>query len=192
MKVAGTELGAVRIDSGDLPSLVADVRRQLDSLGATRTRITVTNDLDEYTIAALRGAPVDSYGVGTSVVTGSGHPACGMVYKLVAHTDDAGEWVSVAKASAAKATIGGRKRPVRRLKAGVAVEETIYVEEPPPADAGRELLVELVTDGDINPQYLGAHGVAVARERHAESIAELDPDALRLGRGDPAIPTVYV
>ena len=192
VKVAGPELGAVRIDSGDLPSLVADVRRQLDSLGATRTRITVTNDLDEYTIAALRGAPVDSYGVGTSVVTGSGHPACGMVFKLVAHKDDAGQWVSVAKTSAAKATIGGRKRPVRRLNAGVAVEETIYVEEPPPADAGRELLVELVTDGDTNPQYLGSHGVSIAREQHAKSIAELPPDALRLGRGDPAIPTVYL
>ena len=192
VKVAGPELGAVRIDSGDLPSLVADVRRQLDSLGATRTRITVTNDLDEYTIAALRGAPVDSYGVGTSVVTGSGHPACGMVFKLVAHKDDSDQWVSVAKTSAAKASIGGRKRPVRRLKAGVAVEETIYVEEPPPADAGRDLLVELVTDGDPNPEYLGSHGVAVAREQHAKSIAELEPDALRLGRGDPAIETVYV
>jgi nicotinate phosphoribosyltransferase len=192
VKVAGPELGAVRIDSGDLPSLVADVRRQLDSLGATRTRITVTNDLDEYTIAALRGAPVDSYGVGTSVVTGSGHPACGMVFKLVAHKDDAGQWVSVAKASAAKATVGGRKRPVRRLQAGVAVEETIYVEEAPPADAGRELLVELVTDGDLNPEYLGAHGVAIARDQHAKSIAELEPEALRLGRGDPAIETVYL
>jgi nicotinate phosphoribosyltransferase len=191
VKVAGPELGAVRIDSGDLPSLVADVRRQLDALGATRTRITVTNDLDEYTIAALRGAPVDSYGVGTSVVTGSGHPASGMVFKLVAHKDDAGQWVSVAKASAAKATIGGRKRPVRRLQAGVAVEETIYVEEPPPLDAGRELLVEFVTEGDFDPQYLGSHGVAIAREQHAASIAELAPEALRLGRGDPAIETVY-
>ncbi len=115
-----------------------------------------------------------------------------MVFKLVAHKDDAGDWVSVAKASAAKATIGGRKRPVRRLQAGVAVEETIYVEEAPAADAGRELLVELVTHGDPNRQYVGSHGVTLAREQHAKSIAELAPDALRLGRGDPAIPTVYV
>ena len=74
MKVAGTGLGAVRIDSGDLAAQVASVRAQLDSLGATKTRITVTNDLDEHAIAALRTAPVDSFGVGTSVVTGSGHP----------------------------------------------------------------------------------------------------------------------
>ena len=57
------------------------------TLGATNTKITVTNDLDEYTIAALRAAPVDSFGVGTSVVTGSGHPASGMIYKLVAHRE---------------------------------------------------------------------------------------------------------
>ena len=95
--IAGPQLGAVRIDSGDLPAQVAAVRTQLDSLGATNTRITVTNDLDEYTIAALRAAPVDSFGVGTSVVTGSGEPASGMVYKLVAHQDSAGQWVSVTR-----------------------------------------------------------------------------------------------
>src|SRR4051812_17094508 len=95
VEVAGPELGAVRIDSGDLASQVAEVRALLDSLGATSTKITVTSDLDEYSVAALSASPVDSYGVGTSVVTGSGYPAAGMVYKLVAHQDDAGEWVSV-------------------------------------------------------------------------------------------------
>lgn len=54
VRVAGTELGAVRIDSGDLPQLVRDVRSQLDALGATGTRIVVTSDLTENTIAALR------------------------------------------------------------------------------------------------------------------------------------------
>jgi nicotinate phosphoribosyltransferase len=114
-----------------------------------------------------------------------------MVFKLVAHQDDAGEWVSVAKASAAKATVGGRKRPVRRIEGGRAVEEAIYVEEPIPADAGRTLLVDLVTGGDPDPQYLGTHGVGLARAQHAAAIAELPPDALRLGRGDAAIPTTY-
>ncbi|MDO9395331.1 MAG: nicotinate phosphoribosyltransferase, partial [Herbiconiux sp.] len=112
VRVAGPELGAVRLDSGDLLHLVGAVRRQLDALGNTGTRITVTNDLDEYAIAALAATPVDSYGVGTSVVTGSGHPAAGMVYKLVAHEDGEGRWVSVAKKSADTATHGGRKHPV--------------------------------------------------------------------------------
>lgn len=93
VRLAGTELGAVRIDSGDLPIVVDQVRRLLDELGATSTRITVTNDLDEHAVAALAASPVDSYGVGTSVVTGSGSPAMGMVYKLVAHRDDRGDWI---------------------------------------------------------------------------------------------------
>ena len=111
VRVAGPELGAVRLDSGDLPSLVRKVRAQLDSLGATKTRITVTNDLDEFTIAALAASPVDSYGVGTSVVTGSGFPASGMVYKLVAHRPrgHVGDWIPVAKKSDGKASVGGRK-----------------------------------------------------------------------------------
>ncbi|MDA4835088.1 nicotinate phosphoribosyltransferase, partial [Enterobacter hormaechei] len=88
---------------------VAEVRRLLDALGATRTRITVTNDLDEYGIAALSASPVDSYGVGTSLVTGSGSPAAGMVYKLVAHRNSDGEWLPVAKKSSGKIGRGGRK-----------------------------------------------------------------------------------
>jgi nicotinate phosphoribosyltransferase len=193
VKVAGTELGAVRIDSGDLPSQVAAVRAQLDALGATNTRITVTNDLDEYSIAALVAGPVDSFGVGTSVVTGSGHPAAGLVYKLVARRGDAGEWVSVAKQSIAKATIGGRKTPVRTLANGVATAETIYIgSAPQPSASERPLLVPLMSDGEIQEQYLGAPGTLLAREHRAASVAELPDDALRLSRGDPAIPTQYV
>lgn len=194
VKVAGTGLGAVRIDSGDLPAQVAAVRAQLDSLGATGTRITVTNDLDEYTIAALRAAPVDSFGVGTSVVTGSGEPASGMVYKLVAHKDAAGDWVSVAKKSAAKATVGGRKHPVRTLHpSGRAKEETIYVDEEVPAGTtARHLLVPLVTGGEVDASYTGPDGTRLAREHHEQAIAELPDDAFRLSRGEPALPTVYV
>ncbi len=193
VKVAGTGLGAVRIDSGDLPAQVAAVRAQLDSLGATDTKITVTNDLDEYTIAALRAAPVDSFGVGTSVVTGSGEPASGMVYKLVAHTNSAGEWVSVAKKSAAKATVGGRKFPVRSLRSsGIASAETIYVDEPSRAASGeRSLLVPLLTDGTVDARYTGPDGTRLAREHHERATAELPDDAFRLSRGEPALPTVY-
>lgn len=192
VRVAGTDLGAVRIDSGDLPKQVAAVRAQLDALGATGTRITVTNDLDEFTIAALRAAPVDSYGVGTSVVTGSGAPAAGMVFKLVARRDDDGAWVSVGKTSEGKATVGGRKVPVRIVRGGVAVEERILVEEPPGELGGRRLHTDLVVDGAIDETATGREGVRQARLRHAASIAELPEDALRLGRGEPAIPTVYV
>lgn len=192
VKVAGTGLGAVRIDSGDLPAQVAAVRHQLDSLGATGTKITVTNDLDEYTIAALRAAPVDSYGVGTSVVTGSGYPAAGFVYKLVAHKDDSGEWVSVAKKSTQKAGVGGRKFPVRTLHgSGIAETETLYLDDPGARPGERRLLVPLVTNGEVDERYLGAAGTLLAREHHEQAIEELPDDAFRLGRGDPAIPTEF-
>ncbi|KQP56220.1 nicotinate phosphoribosyltransferase [Agreia sp. Leaf283] len=194
VKVAGDRLGAVRLDSGDLPSLVKAVREQLDSLGNPDTKITVTNDLDEYTIAALSASPVDSYGVGTSVVTGSGSPAAGMVYKLVAHTDAAGEWVSVAKKSAEKATIGGRKNPVRRINSsGRATTEAIHVGEATrPEASDRELLVTLIDNGVVNEQFTGPGGVERARAHRADAIAELPDQAFRLGRGEPVIPTLYV
>ena len=183
--VAGMSLGAVRIDSGDLPVVVSAVRAQLDSLGATETKITVTNDLDEFTIAALRAAPVDSYGVGTSLVTGSGHPASGFVYKLVAHRDDTGEWVPVAKTSADKVGVGGRKFAARTPAA-----ETIRVGAPP--TEGRGLIVPLVINGEADAVFVGSAGTAAARAHHAIAIAELPPQGLRLSKGDPAIPTVYL
>ncbi|HWD62046.1 MAG TPA: nicotinate phosphoribosyltransferase [Humibacter sp.] len=194
VRVAGTKLGAVRLDSGDLPVLVASVREQLDSLGATGTRITVTNDLDEFAIAALRASPVDSYGVGTSLVTGSGAPTAGMVYKLVARKDDDGAWIPVAKTSTGKASIGGTKVPVRVLdENGVAVAEEVHIVQnggdvPP----GRTLHVRLVQDGTALSEYLGATGVEAAREHHAIARRELPESALRLGRGEPAIPTEFV
>jgi len=192
VRVAGTGLGAVRIDSGDLPVVVREVRAQLDALGARDTKITVTNDLDEHAIAALQSAPVDSYGVGTSVATGSGHPAAGMVFKLVAHRDDGGSWHSVAKTSEAKVGVGGRKTAYRTLRGGTAVEETIYVEEAPPTDAsGRALEITYIQDGVVEPSLLGPAGVAAARAHHEVAITELPADALRLSRGDPAIPTIY-
>jgi len=196
IRVAGTSLGAVRIDSGDLPGQAAAVRKQLDGLGATNTKITVTSDLDEYAIAALLAAPVDSYGVGTSVVTGSGSPTAGMVYKLVARTGSDGEWVSVAKKSTAKMSVGGRKFPVRGLNGGVATSENLHVADDPDsptaqADAGRALLVPLVVDGIPEERYLGAAGTALAREHRAVAVAELPVDAFRLARGGPVIPTKY-
>ncbi|MGZ0213234.1 MAG: nicotinate phosphoribosyltransferase [Actinomycetales bacterium] len=192
VKVAGTGLGAVRIDSGDLATQVASVRAQLDSLGATKTRITVTNDLDEHAIAALRAAPVDSFGVGTSVVTGSGHPTAGMVYKLVAHHNDAGEWVSVAKKSTAKATVGGHKAAIRTMEHGIATSELIYqTAEGRPEVDGRDLIVPLMTAGTADARWLGDGGTLAARDHREDALAELPQTAFRLSRGEPVLPTLY-
>lgn len=196
--VAGPELGAVRIDSGDLPIVVAEVRKQLDELGATNTKITVTNDLDEFTLAALAHSPVDSFGVGTSVVIGSGAPTMGMVYKLVARHDDNGNWVHVAKNSLGKKSLGGNKRAFRLLGAdGRATAELITVGDTPgvapeesPA-AARPVMRHLVVDGTVQPEFLGKEALDAARERHQATVDELPVTALSLTRGDPAISTVF-
>ncbi|MGB3375918.1 MAG: nicotinate phosphoribosyltransferase, partial [Microbacterium sp.] len=199
VRVAGTGLGGVRLDSGDLPIVAAEVRAQLDELGATDTKITVTSDLDEYAIAALAASPVDFYGVGTSVVTGSGYPTAGMVYKLVARQDASGGWVAVAKASPEKSSKGGRKAAFRSLKDGVATAETIVVSDgferlsaASDHPDGRSLQVVLVDNGEIDSAHEGAEGTASAREHHLRVREELPVRALALSKSDPAIPTMFV
>jgi nicotinate phosphoribosyltransferase len=149
VEVAGPSLGAVRLDSGDLLEQAREVRMLLDSLGADATKIVVTSDLDEHAIAALAAGPVDAYGVGTSLVTGSGAPTAGMVYKLVAREGADGQLVGVAKRSPEKLSVGGRKWALRRCDSrGVAEAEVIGLGEPALADNDRLLSVELMRDGE--------------------------------------------
>jgi nicotinate phosphoribosyltransferase len=188
IEVAGPELGAVRLDSGDLLDQAYEVRAQLDTLGARDTRIVVTSDLDEFAIAALAAAPVDSYGVGTSLVTGSGAPTAGLVYKLVAREGADGRMVPVAKRSVEKSSIGGRKYALRRRSHGVAEAEVIGIGHPPAGDADdRPLLVPLVESGRV----VGGEPLTAARARHVASLAEMPATARQLSRGEPAIPTLH-
>ena len=182
--LTGGKVSAVRIDSGDLGSTAVEVRGQLDELGAKETKIVVTSDLDEYTIAALSSAPVDRFGVGTSLVTGSGYPTAGFVYKLVAHSDGEG-WSEVAKTSQSKTNRGGVKTASRLIESGTATAELVG------SDKGRALQVELMKAGLANEQYIGHNGVLLAKEHHLNAKAELPKSALRLSKGDSAIPTVF-
>lgn len=195
--IAGPQLGGIRIDSGDLPVVVADARRQLDALGATKTRITVTSDLDEYAIAALAASPVDAYGVGTSVVTGSGSPTSSMVYKLVAKELADGTWQGVAKKSADKASNGGRKTAYRELSNGKAAGEQVVIHTGtdlgrPASVEGRALHVDYISAGEIDSSFEGAAGVAAAREHHLNVREELPVRGLALSKSDPALETVFV
>ena len=192
VELTAGELGAVRLDSGDLGLLAAQVRELLDSLGATHTKIIVTSDLDEFTIAALSGAPVDGYGVGTALVTGSGHPTCEFVYKLVARaeSDEPGSpMLAVAKKSVNKISVGGRKYALRQLSVqGTAEAEIVGVGVPPDGDSNdRPLLVQLVESGKI----VGEESLETIRRRHLRSRAELPLEALKMSRGEPVIETIW-
>ena len=193
VELAGDKLGAVRLDSGDLIAQAQWVRQMLDDLGNVNTRIVVTSDLDEFAIAALQSAPVDSYGVGTSLVTGSGAPTASMVYKLVSRTNDAGEFISVAKAAKNKASVGGRKYALRKLnERGRATQEIVGIGHRPEDDGNdRVLLHQFVKNGEVLPGWTGPEGVIRARERHAATMAELPAVVNRLQRGEAAIPTIY-
>jgi nicotinate phosphoribosyltransferase len=183
---AGTGLGAVRIDSGDLGVLARQARDQLDALGATATRIVVSGDLDEYAIAALRAEPVDTYGVGTSVVTGSGSPTASMVYKLVEV-----DGLPVQKRSLRKESHGGRKAAMRLSRpSGTVIEEVIHpaAQHPDVTEPCRVLTMPLVRGG----QVLGRGELAAARGLVAEGLHSLPWEGLALSHGEPAIPTRVV
>ena len=183
---AGPELGAIRIDSGDLGELARQAREQLDRLGAKATRVVLSGDLDEYAIAALRAEPVDAYGVGTSLVTGSGAPTAGMVYKLV-EVDGR----PVAKRSSAKQSKGGRKSALRRYKpTGTALEEVVFLAEKPVA-AGphdRVLPMPLMYRGE---QVDDVPSLEQSRERLRAALVSVPWEGLKLSRGEPALPTVF-
>jgi nicotinate phosphoribosyltransferase len=185
--VAGPDLGAIRIDSGDLGVLARQARDQLDSLGARNTRIVVSGDLDEYSIAALRAEPVDAYGVGTSVVVGSGSPTAGMVYKLV-EVDGR----HVEKRSTSKQSRGGWKKALRRHKdTGTALEEVVFQasNEPELGPYDRLVQIPLMRGGQVTDE---APTLEQNRERLRAALVSVPWEGLKLSRGEPAIPTIYL
>ena len=186
IEVAGTDLGGVRIDSGNLGAVTRRVRQQLDDLGAYNTKIVVSSDLDEFAIAGLRGDPVDVYGVGTSVATGSGAPTAGLVYKIVEVDGN-----PVAKRSSSKESVGGAKRAIRTYRStGVAVEEIVFPLQGDAPDTGslevRKLTHPLIRDGEI---VEGLPNLEDSRARLAKNIKTLPWEGLALTRDDAAVPT---
>ncbi|WP_281270222.1 nicotinate phosphoribosyltransferase [Corynebacterium alimapuense] len=189
IEVAGTELGGVRIDSGDLGAITRRVRQQLDDLGAYDTKIVVSSDLDEFAIAGLRGDPVDVFGVGTSVVTGSGASTASMVYKLVEVDGH-----PVAKRSRGKATIGGAKQAARAHRSsGVAVEEIVHpfgIETPTIGRLSTTCLTHpMMRDGAL---VEGLPTLEQSRTYLAAQLLTLPWEGLALSRDEPAISTRFM
>jgi putative nicotinate phosphoribosyltransferase len=188
VEVAGTGLGAVRIDSGDLAEESHKARQLLDSLGATSTRIVVTSDLDEFVITALADAPIDGYGVGTRVATGSGHPTASMVYKLVAIADAAGEPLrSVEKLSKDKGSVGGRKHAFREYDAsGILLAEWFTGQDaPPPGPGARPVQVALVRAGEV----VHRPTLTEVRSFAAQTLATLPADERTVAAGPAYLTT---
>src|SRR6266545_3108470 len=157
--VAGPELRAIRLDSGDL---------------------------DEYSIAALAAEPVDSYGAGTSVVSGSGAPTAQLVYKLV-EVDGR----PVVKRSENKATVGGRKTAVRRHKpTGTATEEIVVSQGVPDWQQGDRLLQQEYLVGGAPAD--GLPTLEQSREHLRQALISIPWEGLKLSAGDPAIPVTVV
>ena len=205
MEARGERLAAIRIDSGDLAKLSAYVRGRLDAEGLPYVKISISNDLDEYTVQSLldQGAPIDSFGVGTKLATCYDQPALGGVYKLSARRA-AGEeaWTPVVKLSEQpyKRTIPGVQRVRRYLDAKgapacdmiydevylagegeargttlVAVNDAALVTDVSGMDY-RELLQPCVRDGSAaGPR----EALADARARCASALDALDPACKR-------------
>jgi nicotinate phosphoribosyltransferase len=126
LKADGIVVQAVRIDSGDLIALSRRVRQILDQGGLADVRIFVSGGLDEESIAAIvrAGAPIDGFGVGTSLTTSSDSPTVDCVYKLQEYAG-----VPRRKRSAKKQTWPGRKQVWRRYApSGAMVIDVLSVE----------------------------------------------------------------
>ena len=200
MEEDGERLAAVRIDSGDLAKLSKDARAAFDEAGLPYVKISVSNDLDEYTIQSLfaQGAPIDSFGVGTKLATCDPQPSLGGVYKLSAIRRGADEpWSPVIKLSeqAYKRTIPGIQHVLRFYdEAGCPVGDMICQEEQEPrcdemvdildtyqsyrlSGSPQELLRRVVEHG--RGTEAGRNTIEEARERCKTAIMHLDPAITR-------------
>lgn len=189
IEVFGPQLRAIRIDSGNLEEGVARARSLLDELGAYKTAIILSGDLDEYSIEGLSHTPASGFGVGSKLVGGSGYPSANLVYKMVAIEGSDGKLRPVQKLSENKGTSGGPKGAVRILDThGVAVGEMTYdpatgYDHRQEGRTVRDLQVPLLLKGRPNMST----SIENSREHHLKAIGELrELDRLSLS-GDPAI-----
>ena len=190
MEIAGPELGAVRLDSGDLLIQATEVRAQLDAAGNTDTRIIVTSDLDEYAIAGLAAGPVERLRRrhGARDRLGRTHGVHGLQAASSARTRRAGCRVSRRRARTRRRSADASGPCAGSTTSGVAQAEVIGIGERPLDDGNdRPLMIDLVRAGEV----VDHQDIHEARARHEASRAELPRAAAQLSRGEPVIPTIY-
>ena len=198
MEAAGERLAAIRIDSGDLARLSKEARAAFDEAGLPYVKISVSNDLDEYTIQSLfaQGAPIDSFGVGTKLATCDPQPSLGGVYKLSAIRGGADEpWRPVIKLSeqAYKRTIPGIQRVLRFCdEAGCPVGDMICQEGTEPQLGEMVDILDVYRSYDLSGEPhdllrrvveqgagVGTISIEEARERCKGAIMHLDAAVTR-------------
>lgn len=164
LRARGADLAGVRLDSGDLGSLARESRRLLDDAGFPDARIMASGAMDEWRIAELvgSGAPIDAFGVGTSVVTSRDHPASDIAYKLVEYDGQA-----KAKYSTGKSLLPGAKQVYR----GSGPHEDVLGRRDDDV-AGAPLLRPCWRDG----QRTDERSSGAARELAADQLAALPED----------------
>ena len=167
----GIRIRGVRLDSGDLASLAREVRAELDRGGLSDATVFASGNLDEYRVRDLvaDGAPIDGFGVGTSLVTSSDAPYLDAVYKLQEYAGKPRR-----KRSTGKATWPGRKQVYRQEDgAGAIVGDVVTLEDDP--REGEPLLVPVMEDGR---RIVQSPDLATVRAHAARELARL-PAALR-------------
>ncbi len=175
LKDAGStdEIRAVRIDSGDLTDMAHMVRKILDAGGLTDVQILASGGLDEYRLGDLiaSGAPIDGFGVGTSLNVSADSPYLDYVYKLQEYDGKAKR-----KRSAGKSTWPGRKQVYRELNDdGTFLHDTLTLESD--QQPGKPLLVAMMKEGRrIEP----SPSLESVRAHTAEELSRLPNNLRRL------------
>ncbi|MDJ0639471.1 MAG: nicotinate phosphoribosyltransferase [Paracoccaceae bacterium] len=178
LRKLGIEVSAVRLDSGDLGALAKSVREILDAGGLSNVTIFASGGLDETKIAHLLagGAPIDGFGVGTSLTTSSDAPALDCAYKLQEYAGQARR-----KRSEGKATWPGRKQVWRRVDgAGTMVGDIVTTEDDP--QEGKPLLEPVMRDGH---RLAPPTSLTAIRAYAAEQIESLPEDLRGLEKAPP-------
>jgi nicotinate phosphoribosyltransferase len=188
LKADGINIGAVRIDSGDLAALSKSVRRILDEGGLSEVKIFVSGGIDEDSITAMlrTDAPIDGFGIGTSLTTSSDVPALDCAYKLQEYAGTPRR-----KRSAGKATFPGRKQIWRRHDGeGRMVGDVVSLEDD--RQPGEPLLRMIMREGrrlEQGPKLADIRArVARELEQLPEPLRRLKPRATyEVGLGEPLL-----
>lgn len=184
----GLRLSGVRIDSGNLIDISKKVREILDEKGLNYVKIFASGDLDEYKIEELllKGAKIDSFGVGTRMSTSEDRPYVDIIYKLSEKMGKNGKFTPTMKLSKGKMTLPGRKQVYRvKDRSGSFAKDIIALYEE--KAEGEPLLVKVMNKGEIVCELTTIDDI---RKRALENLSKL-PEKYKKLKKAPHYPVVF-